>query len=42
MNKRISDADLANLIGPIVTEIKAPSESRHPFKEYTYEELTKK
>jgi len=40
MNKRISDADLANLIGPIVTEIKAPSESRHPFKEYTYEELT--
>src|SRR4051794_29791666 len=40
MNKRISDDDLAELLGPIVTEIKAPSERRHPFKEYTYDELT--
>ena len=40
MDDGISDVDLAELIGPGVTEIKAPVERRHPFKEYTYEELT--
>ena len=40
MDDGISDADLADLLGPVVTEIKAPAERRHPFKEYTYEELT--
>jgi hypothetical protein len=40
MGERISDADLVVLLGPIVTEIKAPTERRHPFKEYTYDELT--
>jgi hypothetical protein len=40
MNKSISDADLADLLGPVGTQIKAPAERRHPFKEYTYEELT--
>jgi AAA domain len=36
MNKRISDAEMAELLGPEPT----PAEGRHPFKEYTYEELT--
>jgi hypothetical protein len=38
MNERISDAEMADLIGP--EPAKAPAERRHPFKEYTYEELT--
>jgi hypothetical protein len=40
MNKRISDAELAELLGPEPVAISAPAEQRHPFKEYTYEELT--
>src|ERR1700694_4885914 len=36
MDDGISDADLAEMLGP---EPK-PAERRHPFKEYTYEELT--
>jgi len=40
MNKRISDAELAELLGPEPVAISAPAERRHPFKEYTYEELT--
>jgi hypothetical protein len=40
MDDRISDADLDDLLGPEPTYIKAPTERRHPFKEYTYEELT--
>jgi hypothetical protein len=40
MNKRISDADLAELLGPEPAASSAPAEPRHPFKEYTYEELT--
>jgi len=36
MNKRISDIELAELLGPRPM----PAEPRHPFKEYTYEELT--
>jgi hypothetical protein len=40
MDERISDADLADLLGPDPIYINAPAERRHPFKEYTYEELT--
>jgi hypothetical protein len=40
MDDRISDTDLDDLLGPELTYIKAPTERRHPFKEYTYEELT--
>src|SRR5712671_3074162 len=40
MNKRISDAELAELLGPEPAGSNAPAEPRHPFKEYTYEELT--
>jgi hypothetical protein len=36
MNKRISAAEMAELLGPEPT----PAERRHPFKEYTFEELT--
>jgi AAA domain len=38
MDKRLSAAELADLLGP--EPAKAPEERRHPFKEYTYEELT--
>ena len=43
MNKRTSavdlvDPDLIDLLGP--EPVKAPEERRHPFKEYTYDELT--
>jgi hypothetical protein len=38
MDKRPSTAELADLLGP--EPVKAPVERRHPFKEYTYEELT--
>src|SRR5258708_6794558 len=38
MNKRISAADLADLLGP--EPVKAPAERRHPFKEYNYTDLT--
>jgi hypothetical protein len=40
MGKIISDTELAELLGPVATGIKAHAERRHPFKEYTYEELT--
>ena len=40
MDQSISDAELDDLLGPEPTLIKAPAERRHPFKEYTYEELT--
>jgi hypothetical protein len=40
MNRRISDAELAELLGPEPADISAPAERRHPFKEYTFEELT--
>jgi hypothetical protein len=40
MNKKISVADLAELLGPEPADISAPAERRHPFKEYTFEELT--
>ncbi|MEO6783350.1 MAG: AAA family ATPase, partial [Bradyrhizobium sp.] len=40
MDQRISDADLDDLLGAEPMPIKAPVERRHPFKEYTYEELT--
>ena len=40
MGKIASVAELAELLGPAPIEIKAPAERRHPFKEYTYEELT--
>jgi hypothetical protein len=40
MNKRIADAELAELLGPEPADISAPAERRHPFKEYTFEELT--
>jgi hypothetical protein len=36
MNKGISAAEMAELLGPEPT----PAERRHPFKEYTFEELT--
>ncbi len=36
MGKIASAAELAELLG----QIKAPAEHRHPFKEYTYDELT--
>jgi hypothetical protein len=36
MNKRISDAEMAEFLGLEST----PAVPRHPFKEYTYEELT--
>jgi hypothetical protein len=36
MDDRISDPDLEEMLGPEPT----PPERRHPFKEYTYEELT--
>lgn len=40
MNKGISAAEMAELLGPEPVAIIAPTERRHPFKEYTYEELT--
>jgi AAA domain-containing protein len=40
MGKVASVAEMAELLGPAPIEIKAPAERRHPFKEYTYEELT--
>jgi hypothetical protein len=40
MGKTISKTELAKLLGPDVTEINAPVQRRHTFKEYTYEELT--
>jgi hypothetical protein len=40
MGKIATAAELAEMVGPAVTEINAPIERRHPFKEYTYEELT--
>ena len=39
MNKRLSDADL-DFLGLEPIDIMAPAARRHPFKEYTYEELT--
>src|SRR6266536_2853606 len=40
MNKRIFDAELAKLLGPEPARVSTAAERRHPFKEYTYEELT--
>jgi AAA domain len=40
MGRIASVAEMAELLGPAPIEIKAPAERRHPFKEYTYEELT--
>src|SRR5450755_4602223 len=37
MDQSISDPELAELLGP--EPVKGPVERRHPFKEYTYEEL---
>ncbi len=39
MNERVSEADL-DFLGPEPIGIVSPAERRHPFKEYTYEELT--
>ena len=38
MDQSISDAEWDDFMGP--EPVKAPVERRHPFKEYTYEELT--
>jgi hypothetical protein len=38
MGRIVSGAELAELLGP--EPVKAPEQRRHPFKEYTYEELT--
>jgi hypothetical protein len=38
MDQSISDAEWDDFMGP--EPVKAPVEQRHPFKEYTYEELT--
>jgi hypothetical protein len=40
MNKRISDVELAELLGPEPAGASVPVQRRHPFKEYTYDELT--
>jgi hypothetical protein len=40
MGRIASVAEMAELLGPAPIEIKAPADRRHPFKEYTYEELT--
>ena len=40
MGRIASAAELAEMLGPDPTDIKAPAEHRHPFKEYTYDELT--
>ena len=39
MNKRLSEADL-DFLGPEPIDLMVPAERRHPFKEYSYEELT--